>query len=239
MNDVRDEDIHRPSDSIARCKCRHGRRAVGPSPPRASQAPNFTSVASTGMSEQGVDDPPGGWLTSSRKGRRVVYGRRQIVAAGSPRQPRHPPCRALLRAGPRMAYNWPPSRAMSELTAHQPRVVPQVMVSSTFTDLQQHRTALIEAIHGHKLHANVMENDSATLLDVVDSSLQMVRDSAAYIAISVQSTDRHQSTPGATPTTSPLLSWSSTKPKGLDALRSSSSWATTSAGCSRVVTTAA
>ena len=57
------------------------------------------------------------------------------------------------------------------------------MVSSTFTDLQEHRTALIGSIHSHKLHANVMENDSARLVDVIDSSLQLVRDSAAYIGI--------------------------------------------------------
>ncbi|HEY7766548.1 DUF4062 domain-containing protein [Longimicrobium sp.] len=66
---------------------------------------------------------------------------------------------------------------------HEPRPVTQVMVSSTFTDLLEHRAALIDAIHQHRLHANVMENDSARLVDVIDSSLQMVRDSAAYIGI--------------------------------------------------------
>ncbi|MCA8994883.1 MAG: DUF4062 domain-containing protein, partial [Planctomycetaceae bacterium] len=67
--------------------------------------------------------------------------------------------------------------------SNKPRSVPQVMVSSTFTDLKEHRAALIDSIHGHKLHANVMENDSARLVDVIDSSLQMVRDSAAYIGV--------------------------------------------------------
>lgn len=57
------------------------------------------------------------------------------------------------------------------------------MVSSTFKDLEGHRAALIKAIHDYKLHANVMENDSAKLANVVQSSLQMVRDSAAYICI--------------------------------------------------------
>ncbi len=57
------------------------------------------------------------------------------------------------------------------------------MVSSTFTDLQEHRAALIDFIHRHKLHANVMENDAARLVDVIDSSLQMVGDSAAYIGV--------------------------------------------------------
>lgn len=72
---------------------------------------------------------------------------------------------------------------MQNNSTHKPRPVPQVMVSSTFTDLQDHRAALIGAIQAHKLHANVMENDSARLVDVIDSSLQMVRDSAAYISI--------------------------------------------------------
>ncbi len=57
------------------------------------------------------------------------------------------------------------------------------MVSSTFTDLQEHRAALIDSINSHKLHPNVMENDSARLVDVIESSLQMVRDSAAYIGV--------------------------------------------------------
>ncbi|TLU58728.1 MAG: DUF4062 domain-containing protein [Chlorobium sp.] len=45
----------------------------------------------------------------------------------------------------------------------QPRQVPQVMVSSTFTDLKEHRAALIEAINAHGFHPNVMEHDSASL----------------------------------------------------------------------------
>jgi Domain of unknown function (DUF4062) len=57
------------------------------------------------------------------------------------------------------------------------------MVSSTFTDLKDHRAALIEALRQHDLHADVMENDGAMLLDVIDSSLQKVRDSAAYIGV--------------------------------------------------------
>jgi len=57
------------------------------------------------------------------------------------------------------------------------------MVSSTFTDLKEHRAALIEAIPRHRLHANVMENDSARLVDVIDSSLGMVRESSAYIGV--------------------------------------------------------
>jgi len=55
---------------------------------------------------------------------------------------------------------------------------------STFTDLKEHRAALIRALNEHDLHANAMESDSAKPVgDVIDSSLQMVRDSAAYILV--------------------------------------------------------
>lgn len=69
-------------------------------------------------------------------------------------------------------------------SAHSPRTIAQVMVSSTFSDLKEHRAALIAAIHKHKLHANVMEHDNAKASgDVIDSSLRMVRDSAAYVLL--------------------------------------------------------
>jgi len=58
-----------------------------------------------------------------------------------------------------------------------------VMVSSTFTDLIEHRKALIKAIDGQDLKAVVMENSSARLIDVLDASLQMVRKAAAYIGV--------------------------------------------------------
>jgi hypothetical protein len=57
------------------------------------------------------------------------------------------------------------------------------MVSSTFTDLQAHRAELIEALGRYKLYVNAMENDSARLLDVLDSSLEKVRESVAYIGV--------------------------------------------------------
>ena len=58
------------------------------------------------------------------------------------------------------------------------------MVSSTFTDLKEHRSAMIQAIHKHKLHADVMEhNDGSPGHDVIDASRQMLRDSAAYILV--------------------------------------------------------
>jgi hypothetical protein len=59
-----------------------------------------------------------------------------------------------------------------------------VMVSSTFTDLKEHRAALIKLIDGAGFKAVVMEHDSARSdVDVIDSSLRMVRDSAVYIGI--------------------------------------------------------
>lgn len=59
-----------------------------------------------------------------------------------------------------------------------------VMVSSTFTDLEEHRAALIKIIKGQGLTDVAMENDSAKPdLDVIESSLQMVRDSSAYIGV--------------------------------------------------------
>ncbi|MFZ5637809.1 MAG: DUF4062 domain-containing protein [Pseudomonadota bacterium] len=66
---------------------------------------------------------------------------------------------------------------------HAPKAVEQVMVSSTFTDLKEHRALLIDAIYRHNLYARAMENDSAGLDDVIESSLKMVRESAAYICL--------------------------------------------------------
>ena len=65
-----------------------------------------------------------------------------------------------------------------------PRQYLGVMVSSTFTDLEQHRAAVIKAIKGQGLTDVAMENDSAKPdVDVIESSLQMVRDAAAYVGV--------------------------------------------------------
>jgi hypothetical protein len=65
-----------------------------------------------------------------------------------------------------------------------PRNYKGVTISSTFTDLKDHRAALIKAIKGQGLTDVAMENDSAKPnLDVIDSSLQMVRDGSAYIGV--------------------------------------------------------
>jgi hypothetical protein len=58
------------------------------------------------------------------------------------------------------------------------------MVSSTFTDLKEHRKKVIEAIESSDYLPKVMERDSARAdVDVIDSSLKMVRDSAAYVGV--------------------------------------------------------
>src|SRR5260370_345165 len=64
-----------------------------------------------------------------------------------------------------------------------PRNYQGVMLSSTFTDLKEHRALLIKAIDGQKFKAVVMESDAAKLDDVIESSLQKVREAAAYIGI--------------------------------------------------------
>src|ERR1039457_5465004 len=65
-----------------------------------------------------------------------------------------------------------------------PRQYPGVMVSSTFTDLKEHRAALIQAIKGQGLTDVAMENDSAKPgVNVIESSLQMDGDASAYILV--------------------------------------------------------
>lgn len=65
-----------------------------------------------------------------------------------------------------------------------PKTYLGVMVSSTFTDLQEHRAALIRIIEGANLKSVVMENDSAKPGgDVIDSSLNMVRDASAVVGL--------------------------------------------------------
>jgi hypothetical protein len=58
-----------------------------------------------------------------------------------------------------------------------------VMVSSTFTDLVEHRKALIKAIDANGFKAVDMENDAAKPIPVLQSSLEMVRDAAAYAGV--------------------------------------------------------
>ncbi|MFD9699746.1 DUF4062 domain-containing protein [Lentzea sp. NPDC059081] len=65
-----------------------------------------------------------------------------------------------------------------------PRQYPGVMVSSTFADLRDHRSALMSALQGQQLFPVAMESDSALPAGtVLDSSLRKVREAAAYVGI--------------------------------------------------------
>ena len=65
-----------------------------------------------------------------------------------------------------------------------PRLIPGIMLSSTFTDLREHRAALIQALKGEGLTDIAMENDTAKPgVDLIDSSLLMVQHASAYIGI--------------------------------------------------------
>ncbi|HYK01823.1 MAG TPA: DUF4062 domain-containing protein [Thermoanaerobaculia bacterium] len=66
---------------------------------------------------------------------------------------------------------------------NKPAVFKGVMVSSTFTDLREHRDALILAIDGQELKPVGMDRDSAAPVDVLASSLLKVRKAAAYIGV--------------------------------------------------------
>lgn len=72
---------------------------------------------------------------------------------------------------------------MADEKTASPILFPGVMISSTFTDLKSHRKALIRALKPYGFTDVAMENDAAKPVDVLASSLQMVRDSAAYIGV--------------------------------------------------------
>jgi len=99
------------------------------------------------------------------------------------------------------------------------------MVSSTFTDLKEHRAALLLAIHKLDLHPNGMEYDDARLLgDVIDSSIDMVRDCAAYILVTSLKYGQTPECPVRNPTNSSITELSSTRPRAWAARSCSSSW---------------
>ena len=64
-----------------------------------------------------------------------------------------------------------------------PKLYPGVMVSSTFTDLKDHRAALLAALDAADLKSVAMEHDSARLDDIITSSRRMVRDASAVILL--------------------------------------------------------
>jgi tetratricopeptide (TPR) repeat protein len=67
---------------------------------------------------------------------------------------------------------------------NQPKDYKAIMLSSTFTDLREHRQRAIEAISKLGYMPRVMEHSGAQAeADVIDTSLAMVRDAAAYIGV--------------------------------------------------------
>ena len=67
---------------------------------------------------------------------------------------------------------------------NDPKTYRGIMVSSTFTDLEEHRRSAIDVIHSLSFRANVMEFDGARAdKDVMDSSLELVRHASAYIGV--------------------------------------------------------
>jgi hypothetical protein len=66
----------------------------------------------------------------------------------------------------------------------EPKNYRAIMLSSTFTDLKKHREQVIKAIRELGYKPEVMEDNGARAdADVIDSSLQIVRDSVAYALI--------------------------------------------------------
>lgn len=73
---------------------------------------------------------------------------------------------------------------MTDCRSYTPIIYKGVMVSSTFTDLKEHRAALIKAIDDQEMKAVGMENNPVEpVIDVIGSSLNMVRKASAYIGV--------------------------------------------------------
>jgi tetratricopeptide (TPR) repeat protein len=67
---------------------------------------------------------------------------------------------------------------------NEPKTFRAIMLSSTFTDLKEHRARAIQAIQKLGYMARVMEHSGAQAeADVIDTSLTMVRDAIAYVAV--------------------------------------------------------
>jgi len=66
----------------------------------------------------------------------------------------------------------------------KPKAYRGIMVSSTFSDLKDHRREVIQAIEKLGFRANVMETSGAQAeTDVIDTSIGMVRDSVAFVGV--------------------------------------------------------
>jgi hypothetical protein len=67
---------------------------------------------------------------------------------------------------------------------NEPKHYRAIMLSSTFTDLKKHREQTIRAIREFGFKLEIMEHSGARAdADVIDSSLQTVRDSVAHALI--------------------------------------------------------
>ena len=99
---------------------------------------------------------------------------------------------------------------------NEPKAYQAIMLSSTFTDLKEHRQRATKAIEKFGYRANVMEYDGARAdANVIESSLKMVRNSAGYIELSALNTGRPRSIPKKTRIGCPSPSLNSTKQCGL------------------------
>ena len=65
----------------------------------------------------------------------------------------------------------------------EPKNFRGIMVSSTFTDLKEHRQEVMAAISKLGFMPVVMEHSGATPADVITQSLNMVADCAAYVLL--------------------------------------------------------
>ncbi|WP_338695366.1 tetratricopeptide repeat protein [Bradyrhizobium sp. 26S5] len=73
---------------------------------------------------------------------------------------------------------------MPDTTPYLPKDFKAIMLSSTFTDLKEHRARAIQAIQKLGYMPRVMEFSGAQAeADVIDTSLAMVRDAVAYIGV--------------------------------------------------------
>jgi tetratricopeptide (TPR) repeat protein len=72
----------------------------------------------------------------------------------------------------------------TEKALNEPKTYRAIMLSSTFTDLEEHRERAIEAISHFGYMPKVMEHTGPRAdADVIESSLNMVRDSVAYVGV--------------------------------------------------------
>jgi MinD-like ATPase involved in chromosome partitioning or flagellar assembly len=75
-----------------------------------------------------------------------------------------------------------PTRATPEPSL-APRFIPSIFISSSYTDLHEHRASLIRVVEAQGLKAVAIEYLSDYEADIVDSSLELLRRSDAYVGV--------------------------------------------------------